>query len=57
MTAVESTPQPGRRPISYVTEIDYSSPAGEPLHHLFLPMSDPEPLPGSLLEPELEAGL
>jgi hypothetical protein len=53
MTAAESTPQPDREPISYVTEIGYPSPTGEPLHHLFLPMSDPEPLP----EPELEATL
>jgi hypothetical protein len=56
MTVAESMPQPDSGAISYVTEIDYPSPDRGPLHHLFLPMAEPEPLPGPQLEPELEAG-
>lgn len=51
-----TTPQPGLEAISYVTEIDYPSPDRGPLHRLFLPMNEPEPLPGLQLDPELEAG-
>ena len=54
MTAAESVPQPDLEPISYVTEIDYQSTAGQPLHHLFLPMRQPEPVPEREAQAELE---
>jgi hypothetical protein len=59
MTAFESVPQPDPEPISYVTEIDCQSTSAEPLHHLFLPMREPEPLPPLEVhaEREPEAGL
>jgi hypothetical protein len=59
MTAAESVPQLDPEPTSYVTEIDFRSTAGEPLHHLFLPMRQPEPVPEleGQAEREPEAGL
>jgi hypothetical protein len=57
MTATESAPQPDRGPTSYITEVDYPSAAGEPLHHLFLPMRQPEPALEAHAELEPEAGL
>ena len=40
-------------PAAYVTEIGGYHAGTGPLHHLFAPMREPEPLP----EPEPEAGL